>query len=975
MKTPTLLSYASSSAWDDVKKAVEKVYDGPDAVIAKPTRFGFTTTILKIADARGDKILLVQPTNKINETAKKAVPDMLPIYGHKYCRLLVEQEDPLLLDLGILPLPSVCPRGPSGCKEYPDCDLTKAWFETACVRTISYQKLVTLMFGYNPKESESALLQEQLKDIDIVICDESHLISSESPPSVDICYKSLKIPPEFVILSRIYNNFKDLIFKLHENDTIEQIKALSLANDSHLAIPHQINSTVQSTMLTYAFMEIRRLAKQRTTYSISDDDIKFLSGMISVMSCREQTTCLTKTGSGDKWTIKGKPTYESPTWENAIRRFLRLVCPKSKVFFASGTQYERSQGFYEGIVGRSLEHVCLPDVKHTNSMMTIIPDKWTYSAVADQKGGTQTKRIVENILDILADHPCDPIYAINFNTKLQERIAKKLAKYRLPRDFFMQDYYRSSNSIGVECEARIGIAIGIANTPTNTFDCVTNNVPESQALRLQDVHSATWQAWSRIKDPEGKVPSKLYCIGVRSDAVDAVITQGSNRQVFYNGKGANGRHIPPKITINEELPRPKVLMEAKSNWSSSPCNAEAACYLAGHVPVSELPKFLDSVKTFDNYLYSNIGKNQRFLPVLDSSSPLRMYNLGCTVEQQQESALALKILMVSREDKCGFQWHYPNSLGKYGYRVKTLSVPFDDVLQQHLAGAETIALPPFTPEDICYFLLSDFDDHDGTTPQTSNVQKYTAFLRSKNIQYIVLLSGTHTGHHVIIPIYPTKTYTAWKFHRQLIHDAGLKGIKEIETYPKQKSFGTTKDGYGNQTKLPCGFNWKAGKKTQFLDPVTLEPVPYVEISRVNRIRELPDPIAPRKQKVVMNKNSASHDVTLPDVRIHGELRQCVMNALQYKLIGHEGNDMRIAVACEAISSGMDREDIIALFEGQEDFNRSKTEYYVDYYIRNNYRAWKCETIREKCSKFVDCSNCLYTTSKKPKHYISEGATI
>jgi hypothetical protein len=566
MKTPNLLSYFGSGEWGDVKKAVEKVYDGPDAVIAKPTRFGFTTTILKIAEERGDKILLVQPTNKINETAKKAVPDTLPIYGHKYCRLLVEREDPLLLDLGILPLPGVCPRGAGGCNEYPDCNLTRAWFETACVRTISYQKLVTLMFGYNPKESEAALLQDQLKDLDIIICDESHLISSESPPSVDMCYKSLEIPPEFETLNHIYNKFKDLIFKLRENDTIGQIKALSLAKDSYLAIPHQITGIVQSTMLTYAFTELRKLAKQRATYSISDDDMKFLSAMISVMSCGEQTTCLTKTGSGDKWTIKGKPTYMSPTWENAIRRFLHLVCPKAKVFFASGTQYERSPGFYEGIVGKSLEYVCLPDVKHTNSMMTIIPDKWTYSAVADQKSGTQNKRIVENILDILAAHPCDPIYAINFNTKLQERIVKKLAKYKLPRNFFMQDYYRSSNSIGVECEARIGIAIGIANTPTNTFDCVTDNVPESQALRLQDVHSATWQAWSRIKDPEGKVPSKLYCIGVRSDAVDAVITQGSNRQVIYNGKGENGRHIPPGISVREELPRPKVLMEA-TGWS------------------------------------------------------------------------------------------------------------------------------------------------------------------------------------------------------------------------------------------------------------------------------------------------------------------------------------------------------------------------------------------------------------------------
>ena len=40
--------------------------------------------------------------------------------------------------------------------------------------------------------------------------------------------------------------------------------------------------------------------------------------------------------------------------------------------------------------------------------------------------------------------------------------------------------------------------------------------------------------------------------------------------------------------------------------------------------------------------------------------------------------------------------------------------------------------------------------------------------------------------------------------------------------------------------------------------------------------------------------------------------------------------MRVAVVCEALAAGKSRDEVIALFEGQDDFDPTITAYYVNY---------------------------------------------
>jgi hypothetical protein len=958
-------AYDDDNEFADVMEATENVYDGPSAVVAKTTRFGFTTSISDIAWAREDKLLLIAPTNKIFETVMAACPDAVTIFGHNACAGL-KDKDNVVLQVG-LPLPGNCPRvGPGPCPYNPDCKLHQAWYQTAWVRAMTYHKLSTLIYVYSPsRKSEISLLREMLKDVGIVVFDESHIISLWGSSSVDLNYTmNNSIPYEFKNLRKIYGDYQDLCRQIYDeqvvkdlNDTKEHCKSEAFLSSSHVN-----NTIISSEIFAYAHTELLKLAKARTAFNFSDEDIIFLKDVIAVMTCRQITVNLVISSSGNNYSIKGKPTENSPTIKNAIRLFLKEICPDAKVFFVSGTQFEKYPGMFNEIAGRKLANVCVPDIKHTNAKMTIIPSTWTYSALASTKSGDQLKKIKAEIIEILIKHPGEPIYIICFNIKLQEQIKKM--KLELPKGSLI-DYYRSSDSIGVKCDARIGIAIGIANNPVNSFDFCTESVEESRALREQSIHAATFQAWSRIKDPKGKVRSILYCIGVRSDDVDAIIRQGSDRQVFYNGKGPNNRHIPSTITLSEELPKPKVLMEPKAKQALEPNNMSAKDFIDCTVPLEERLKdelvdlrLTKSLKNPIFPLYSIIGEIKGKLTISD----FKLYNPNESPDWIENNSILFYTNIISRIDKCGFQNKYLEPDGSCRYKTLKPKIPFEALLIKHFNATETVALPPFDTNDICYWCAADFDDHKGLTPQTNNVMKFNQYLRSLGIPYFVLLSGSNLSYHVWILLEPCKTFTAHKFIRQLLHDTGFDNRTDIEAYPKQKSAGNANHGtYGNHLKLPNAYNWKAGRRSMLVDPISLEPVPYITINGVLRLHEINEvPVKARKERKVISKSFEQIPAKYePDGRISGNMRPCLVKALEQELVGGAGHQTRVAIAHEAINAGMDRESVIQLFSGQADFKYDTSAYQVDYAIAQKYKKWKCETIHKYCEQFIDCKNCLY----------------
>jgi hypothetical protein len=94
------------------------------------------------------------------------------------------------------------------------------------------------------------------------------------------------------------------------------------------------------------------------------------------------------------------------------------------------------------------------------------------------------------------------------------------------------------------------------------------------------------------------------------------------------------------------------------------------------------------------------------------------------------------------------------------------------------------------------------------------------------------------SYHIWMPIISTKTLTVYKFGKQLLHDAGVKGA---DVYPRQKSISSCHKGScGDFMMLPLGIDKEKNRISVFIDPRTFEPVDSVDIDKVIRLREAPE---------------------------------------------------------------------------------------------------------------------------------------
>jgi hypothetical protein len=924
----------------DRVEAADKILEIGNVAITKPTRVGFTTSEVIAAERRRLKTLVLAPTRNIltktvRETVEKSGGFPCDIPGHGMCKYIQEltEDDPLLKELPI-PIKDRC----ADCDEYETCPITELErVEDFTTATITYSKLESVMLS---SSNSSEFIREQLADVDLVILDEAHILSFPSLPQVDFG-KIIMVPEQYGSLRNVRNKWIELYDE--HRDQANEIEAITEDNPTaYTGFPVLTHYYPTWQEMSKMWGELFDLAVNRLVWGLSDADILALRDIITIMSGHSATiSYLTARGVG-RMVVSGSQGRN----HYALGRFLTQVVPKAQVIFVSGTMVERRPGFFSGLSGREIKSAIYPDLNETNSKMFIHPSKWRFSVREGKEG---IARAISEIREISEAVGHQPIYLPAMNTVHAFLLEEALED--LPN--ITVDYYRSPDSMGVAQKARICIAVGAAELPRHACDPLAEGKDDierfydSQQLRINAVDSATWQAWSRVKDPDGLVESHVYCIGIRAEEVSRIATWGTKRdvKVELNRKGG----IDSSVKCEEYLGRPNIVMEVRSDLRS--CRRTVGDYVDAVVPISDVVHARQKSYTFP---YNNlIGETVRF-----SDDPLRLHNRPNSGEEFEQNYFALATLFVTRVDKCGLQRKRPNSDGKFGYCTEAPKKPFKDLLEDHLFGTETIAMPPFDLEDNCYYCAVDFDDHDGDTPQSENVKKLTGFLKECDLPCIVVKSGSNDGYHVFVPIIPVKTLVPHKFVRQLVKDAGV-GDLELEEFPKQKSSSSAKGGYGSQIKVPLGINWKVGKKSVVVDPLTLGQVDFVEVTHAVKLRDLPEPAEKKVKKstIACSSQTGGTARTYPS----GEKRPCFRGVIDSKvqLEGGEGHTMRVAIAAEALHCGLSEEETIDLFRNQDDFDEQTTSRNIRYIWNNNYRRYGCEKLQDQCSSFVKeyCEQC------------------
>ena len=247
---------------------------------------------------------------------------------------------------------------------------------------------------------------------------------------------------------------------------------------------------------------------------------------------------------------------------------------------------------------------------------------------------------------------------------------------------------------------------------------------------------------------------------------------------------------------------------------------------------------MNSVKS-THFPYNNSNNNRDNVDILWNSSHLYLFNDPSDQDQTELTSFALAMLFTGRLDFHACQSKKPGKDGEYGFRKQETITDITSLISKHLEGSETIGFYPLDTQDQCYYCAIDLDDHDGKIPQSDNAKKLSRFLLDNNLPVLVEKITSHDSYHIWIPIIPTKTHTVYKFVRQLLHDAGVKG----DAYPKQKSIINCHKSCGDFLTLPLGINSEKIGTSVFVEPRTLEPVGLVFVEKVIRLRDVAGPRA------------------------------------------------------------------------------------------------------------------------------------
>jgi len=628
-----------------------------------------------------------------------------------------------------------------------------------------------------------------------------------------------------------------------------------------------------------------------------------------------------------------------------IIEFLRKNARHARHIYVSGTLYEPRPDYFSGFSGKPIIQVIFPDVRKTTERMVLIPDRWKLGA----RNFNRKMQVIIGTIKAILDREKQPIYILTSSKEKSGIIKKELAKIGVDKQVFV-DYYRSGFSVGVERKERICIAVGMAEIPANACDAMIRPIGDkeklfgkSRALRLQSVHAATWQAINRVRDPAGKVESKVYLIGVEIEQVKQLATWGTARSakcIAIRDKKMPGGNIVKtpdfKITVIESLGLPRIVGDGKNKTHSE------------RRKVSDYIKSVEMCKNHSNL--SNNGLYRGNGVVFEFYNNVDEKTIDC-------NARSLEAAFVSRND-CYAQQYFDGKKGRWGYR-KVIAPLNANIIKHHLAGEITIATYQLALDDTVIWGCIDIDNHNQERTSEdvqSDAWAVRKILEKYDIPYLLESSGGPDSYHIWVFIKNTKTRNAYMFMRQIVAESG---IKCGEIWPKQKKLDNNRS-YGNPVKMPLCIHRRWDKRSQFIDPQTFQPIEgAIPLPGFVNLLEIPEQ-SPGKAgfegmpRVRSHQSYSGNNTTLDYCMIHALEDEIQLN----DSIGHE---FRVAIAIKASVIGMSPEDAARLFENQDDFNYGISLEHAKKTYEYGYRPYSCDKLRNKCGDIVReyCKTCPF----------------
>jgi len=300
--------------------------------------------------------------------------------------------------------------------------------------------------------------------------------------------------------------------------------------------------------------------------------------------------------------------------------------------------------------------------------------------------------------------------------------------------------------------------------------------------------------------------------------------------------------------------------------------------------------------------------------------------------------------------------------GTHGRYRKILAPIRDGDYVKHLKGDMTIGTYQIA-EDCVRWSVWDVDGHEGNDTIPIEIVRERASelitkLQNHNIPHLLAESSPGSYHIWLLFDPPAPAFKAYHFMREI-------GGNDIETFPKQDH--VEKGGYGNLVRLPLGIHQKKKQRYHYIND---------EFYRIDEFRvqtlDLSD-YEPKVKQMKPTTEALPEDETIDDIfnrvfdnpkriknPVRGGIPPCLSAALEnnLQLVGGGGHYMRVAIVCAYRDAGLPFAALCRLFTGQEDYDQVETAKQVRSVLKKEGGySYSCWTLREKCSRFIDCKNC------------------
>jgi len=927
----------------------------------KTTRAGCTTALAAESLNRKERLLVVVPTNYIADKtiiedsinySDREQADIIHIPSNKECvynKLLIEQF-PALKHLPMLPLGDNC----DNCQYLKECSVTKILrgYGRDGV-ALTYDKLAALMMAmYGKKNTKAQRVIENISDMDNIVLDEVHELQYGKSETLTI-YDDLErkrhidIAPfaplavDFPHLAQIIAKYAWIIKDLEAGCILQDLKSGIEGNDywkKKLSIKYNNSKNTISHLEEYektkffmsVYSDIIELTKQKEEHKISMKLILELCSMMHIVT----TDTIILHGIKDAKSTKIAMVSINSFYTSMLRSFIMSMQNKTKrIMLTSATicSHEYDDYFMMDTKPKNILFGPSGDPMNTNARMLIISDSKKLGTVGKNSFYWHKEDVFNRIDEIIQAYGFDNCIVVCMNMREYLDVIKHLENKGYDKDKAKEhcSYYKAPNMMGVSSKYRVMIAVGIAEKPTNAFDAITDTKERSLELKEESVHCDTWQAWSRVKDPQSRENSLVFALGCNYRQCENIATWGFNRRVLIEtGEDYQKKNVRV-VCSNEAITKPSI--EKSKNFYDMMDKANM------HKP------FINEYE-LSKGSYFNCKTEVKACKNLPINNIIGSILQGFTLILQCSKVDLIKTHLVNRFDTFAEQNHNGTKYSRVsGYLT-------DSLINNHLEGKYTIGAYSTSEHGTCKWICFDIDAHkkeDDTVEQLiekeekaeNDLKNLCSFLDLHNLKYLIESSGSPHSYHIWILIHEVEIEKAHYFAKYIAKEAGFDG----EVNPKQRTW-NVKNQYGNLVKLPFALHRKHGVYSYIhgWDGETHEICVY-DISKVE---------VPKKHRMQSRANTGNINIKLQGVR------PCMQAALTKDLRNSEGNSMRVAVVREFYNFGMrDPSGLAKLFSNQSDYDYSISLYYVNKIIERNVGVWKRETLVDKCSPFLECETC------------------